>query len=147
MFEGAFMIFVVRSAWLSVRGHGWLTLHTHTLSVCYVTVWICWPYTCGQGWWLMLELQWCWQRKMQRTASYRHFYHSAFVYCSSQTLLNRKEINRKEVNTGIIQGIQCVSSSPSSKLLKIQPRCFSTNPHSVMTVHSICIPFNWKRSF
>lgn len=45
---------------------------------------------------------------MQRTASYRHFYHSAFVYCSSQTLLNRKEINRKEVNTGIIQGIQCV---------------------------------------
>lgn len=34
VFELAFMILVVRSAWLSVRGHGWLTLHTHTHCLC-----------------------------------------------------------------------------------------------------------------
>lgn len=70
VFEGAIGIFVVRSAWLSIRGHGWLTLHTLVcVCVCYVTVWICWPYTCGRSWWLMLELLWCWQPETKRAAS------------------------------------------------------------------------------
>lgn len=53
----------------------------------------------------------------------------AFVCSGSQTLLNRKEVNRD-----IFQGFQGVSLSPSSKLLNIQQCCAITNPHFAVTV-------------
>lgn len=59
----------------------------------------------------------------------KKYYRFTFVCSSSQTLLNRKEVNRD-----IFQGFQGVSLSASSKLLNIQQRCAITNPHFAVTV-------------
>lgn len=92
--EGASMMLVVRSAWLSIRGQRWLTPHTLTLSVCYVTVWICWPYTCWTGLTTDAPLAVLTVRN-EEGSLLQKCYRLAFVCSSSPTLFNRKEVKQR----------------------------------------------------
>lgn len=133
--------FVVRSARLSIRGHGWLTLHT---LVCLCAMWLSEfadriRVDGADDWCLSCVVP---TARNEEGSLLKKYYRFAFACSSSQTLLKWKEVNRD-----IFQGFQGVSLSPTSKLLNIQQCCAITNPQFTVTVQSIHIYFSWQVIF